>query len=127
MKRIEIKTDRREEFVDITRKIEDAIDGASGICLIFVPHTTAGITINEAADPDVVADIEKRLSELVPKMGNYSHLEGNSDAHIKASIIGSSVTVGAERGKLALGRWQGVFFCEFDGPRRREVWISIGK
>jgi len=96
-----------------------------GICLIQVPHTTCGITLNEDADPDVIKDILRSLKNLVPDRGNYDHLEGNSPAHIKTSLVGSSVGVILEGGHLLLGRWQGVFLCEFDGPRQRRVWLKI--
>jgi secondary thiamine-phosphate synthase enzyme len=92
---------------------------------VYIPHTTAGVTINEAADPAVVRDIKMMLNKLVPARGDYTHMEGNSDAHIKASLMGSSVHVPINSGKLALGTWQGIFFCEFDGPRTRSVSIQV--
>lgn len=115
-----------EGFVDITRKVEAALQEAgvqSGVCLIFVPHTTAGITINENADPDVVTDMLAGLDNIVPRL-DYRHAEGNSPAHIKASLLGSSVTVPVRDGRLYLGTWQGIYLCEFDGPRRRTVAVS---
>jgi len=125
-----INTKKRTEFVDITdivkKKVKE-VQIEDGICFIYVPHTTAGITINENYDPSVKEDIESTLSRLVPKDGGYTHLEGNADAHIKASIIGTSVSLIIENGDLLLGRWQGIFFCEFDGPRRRKIFIKIIK
>jgi secondary thiamine-phosphate synthase enzyme len=114
--------------VDVTELVERAVADAGvqrGEALIFVPHTTAGVTINENADPSVTADIIGFLSELVPAGGDYEHAEGNSDAHIKASLMGSSVRVIVQDGRLLLGRWQGIYFCEFDGPRQRQLWVSI--
>lgn len=125
---LHVKTSRRTELVDITREIEKLVAEsgiASGLCHLFVPHTTAGITINENDDPDVPRDIEALLDRLVPKEGPYKHWEGNADSHIKSAIIGSSQSVPIEGGKLALGRWQAVFFCEFDGPRDRQVNVKI--
>ena len=128
MKKIAIKTDKRCGFFDLTRKIEGLLSqGDDGVLLLFCPHTTAGITINEGADPDVIADVNNSLTRLIPEKENYRHIEGNSDAHIKASIIGSSLSIFVEQGKLILGTWQKVFFCEFDGPRNREVWVRIVK
>jgi secondary thiamine-phosphate synthase enzyme len=139
--RLDIRTQRRAEFVDITARIQEALSRAGdpsaslrassllpngqGLATIFVPHTTAGITINENADPDVVADILEALERLVPRRGDYRHTEGNADAHVKASLMGSSVRVPLDGGRLALGTWQGIYFCEFDGPRRREVWVAV--
>ena len=125
---VSVKTDVRNDMVDITYLVQKEISDArlqEGICVVYVPHTTAGITINEGADPDVCQDIIKKLNELVPYDGSYRHLEGNADSHIKASIIGSSVTVIIENGQLVLGTWQKIFFCEFDGPRSRRVYIKI--
>lgn len=128
LKKFEVNTARRVEFVDITSLVRQAVVESgvgNGICVVYVPHTTCGITINEHADPDVVADIVNKLGELVPRNGRYAHVEGNSDAHIKASLVGSSQTIIIQDGKLLLGTWQGVFLCEFDGPRRRNVFIKI--
>ncbi len=128
IKNVNIRTKSRTEFVDITAEIQEIVSEAgvkSGICNIYVPHTTAGITINEGADPSVVRDIQKTLSRLVPQDGNYSHVEGNSDAHIKTSLLGSSRALIVEEGKLQLGTWQAIFFCEFDGPRHRRVIVKI--
>ena len=123
-----VKTNSRTEFVDITSMIQEKVseEGVKdGICVIYVPHTTAGITINEGADPAVCKDIMDRLSHLVPHNDGYRHMEGNSDSHIKASVMGSSVTVLIENGRIMLGTWQSIFFCEFDGPRSRKVYIKI--
>jgi len=116
--------------MDITPLVRDIVHKSkieSGVCYIFVPHTTAGITVNENADPSVKQDILSELDKLVPWRGNYTHLEGNAAAHIKASLLGSAEMIPVEDGDLVLGTWQGVFFAEFDGPRRREVWIKITK
>jgi len=125
---IEIRTRAKEEFVDLTAEVGRVVTGsgvASGICVITVPHTTAGVTVNENADPDVRADLLMTLRRIVPDALPYAHAEGNSPAHVKASLVGSSVTLVIESGRLKLGTWQGVFFCEFDGPRTRNVWIQI--
>jgi secondary thiamine-phosphate synthase enzyme len=114
--------------VDITAKIQKVIDEAGikdGICYIYIPHTTAGVTINEGADPSVVQDIQNMLNKLIPHQFNYLHMEGNSDAHIKSTIVGSSTEVIIEGGQLFLGTWQAVFFCEFDGPRHRRAIVKI--
>ncbi|MCX5782647.1 MAG: secondary thiamine-phosphate synthase enzyme YjbQ [Elusimicrobia bacterium] len=126
MQKITVRTKKRNEFIDITSEIQSIISKSkieNGVCLVFVPHTTAGITINENADPDVTSDIMSALEKIVPLKGNYSHSEGNSDAHTKASIMGSSVSVIIDKGSLMLGTWQGIYFAEFDGPRAREIWI----
>ena len=123
-----LSTKKRSEITDITAKVADAIaksEVASGVAHVFVPHTTAGVTINENADPSVGDDILAILEHLVPWRGNYRHTEGNSAAHAKASLVGFSVQVPLEKGKLALGTWQGVQFCEFDGPRSRRVCIQV--
>ena len=125
---IEIRTRAKEEFVDLTAEVGRVVTGsgvASGVCVVAVPHTTAGITANENADPDVRADLLMTLRRIVPDALPYAHAEGNSPAHVKASLVGSSVTLVIESGRLKLGTWQGVFFCEFDGPRTRNVWIQI--
>ncbi len=124
----EVKTKKREELVDITNYLLDAVEKSrvrEGIAIIYCPHTTAAITINENADPTVKEDIINFLSHLIPKNFNYRHLEGNSDAHIKSSLIGSSETIIIKDGKPLLGTWQGLFFAEFDGPRTRKVYIKI--
>jgi secondary thiamine-phosphate synthase enzyme len=125
---IDIKTKSQIEFIDITSNIQQAVDRSGikeGVCYVYVPHTTAAVTINENADPDVIRDIITRLNEIVPLDGNYRHAEGNSAAHIKASIVGSSETIFIEDGRLVLGTWQSIFFCEFDGPRSRRVFIKV--
>lgn len=125
---ISIKTPAREAFVDITAKVAAEV-GASGVkdgvCVVFVPHTTAGVTINENADPDVTADLLAHLQKLVPRNAGFRHAEGNSDAHLKAALMGFSVTVPVSGGRLALGVWQGIYFAEFDGPRNRNFTITI--
>jgi secondary thiamine-phosphate synthase enzyme len=126
IKQLTIKTSKRNEFIDITSKVKDLVGGASeGVVTVFVPHTTTGITINENADPDVPRDILKKLEALIPQLDNYSHMEGNSDAHIKASLFGSSVRVIVKDGQLLLGTWQSIFFCEFDGPRTRMFYVQV--
>lgn len=127
---LSIKTSYRNEMIDITKSIEKLIlekKIISATLIIFVNHTTSGITINENADPDVKKDILEFLNVKIPKNYNFSHLEGNSDAHIKASLIGSSVTIFVNNCSLVLGTWQGVYFCEFDGPRTRNIFIKIIK
>ncbi|MCL2480081.1 MAG: secondary thiamine-phosphate synthase enzyme YjbQ [Spirochaetaceae bacterium] len=128
LNRINIRTEKKAEFIDITttvKKIVVSENFAEGLCSVFVPHTTAGITINEAADPDVVKDILGHFEKKVLHNDNYLHAEGNSAAHIKALITGSSVTVPVKDGKLVLGTWQGIYFCEYDGPRSRSYFISL--
>ena len=123
-----IKTRSRTEFVDITSEVQSIVDETgikNGVCYVYVPHTTAAVTINEGADPSVAGDIQTMLSRIVPHSADYNHMEGNSDAHIKASLIGSSQAVVIEEGKLLLGTWQAVFFCEFDGARHRRVTVRI--
>jgi secondary thiamine-phosphate synthase enzyme len=127
MQSVYINTPLREVLIDITKEVEEEVKKSGvkeGICVVFVPHTTAGITINENADPTVKEDILSALDKIIPNI-SFKHLEGNSDAHIKASLVGSSVTVLIENGELVLGTWQGIYFCEFDGPRRRKVYIKI--
>jgi secondary thiamine-phosphate synthase enzyme len=128
MKRFEVETGSREVFVDITRQVEEEVRKAntqSGVCVVYVPHTTAAVTINENADPTVRQDILMTLRKAVPDSLPYAHAEGNSPAHVKSSLVGASITIPIEEGRLVLGTWQGVFFCEFDGPRRRQVDIKI--
>jgi secondary thiamine-phosphate synthase enzyme len=125
---VSIKTHSRIDMVDITASVQNEISKAGitdGICAVYVPHTTAGMTINEGADPAVCQDIIKKLADLVPPNAGYRHMEGNSDSHIKTSLIGNSVTVLVENGRLVLGTWQKIFFCEFDGPRNRKVYIKV--
>ncbi len=125
IKQFTIQTSRRNEFIDITAQIQDLVEEVSeGVATVFVPHTTTGITINENADPAVPRDILKKLEELIPQQDNYSHMEGNSDAHIKASLLGSSIRVIIKNGQLLLGTWQAIFFCEFDGPRTRKFYVQ---
>jgi len=126
--KLNIKSHSKVEFQDITERINQLVSESgieNGICVVFVPHTTAGITINEHADPGVVADIITQLDKMVPHQAAYKHDEGNSAAHIKATLTGASSTVVVQFGELALGTWQGIFFCEFDGPRNREIMVKI--
>lgn len=129
MQTISIKTNRRNEMVDVTDRVSEFVSASgihNGLAVIYVPHTTAGITINENADPNVVHDILLTLNQLVPPdHPGYRHNEGNSDAHVKAGLIGCSVTVIIENGALHLGNWQGIYFCEFDGPRNRKLWVRF--
>jgi len=128
LKEIKIQTQSHSQLIDITRHVSSAVaesGAASGTCYIFVPHTTAGVTINENADPSVVTDILKETAKIVPWEDNYKHMEGNSAAHIKASMMGFSQIVLIESGHLVMGTWQGIYFCEFDGPRNRKVLIKI--
>lgn len=125
---IQVKTKARNELIDITQQVEKVVEEAGiaeGICMVVIPHTTAGITVNENADPSVKADIIAKLGELVPAGDRYHHQEGNADAHIKAVLVGTSEVILVRGGQLALGTWQGVFFCEFDGPRTRQVWVRV--
>ena len=124
----DINTSERNELIDITDKVQKIVKESSvkeGVCVVYCPHTTAGVTINEGADPDVKADILAKLSEIVPEDGGYKHAEGNSDAHIKSSLVGASSTVLIKDNGLILGRWQAVYFAEFDGPRKRKVIVKI--
>ena len=128
MYRISIRTRSRVDFQDITSKVQELVESSgieSGVCYIFVPHTTAGITVNEHADPSVAEDIAAQLEVAVPQHNNYRHMEGNAPAHIKASLVGNSETLPVEGRKLVLGTWQGVFFCEFDGPRNRTTLVKV--
>lgn len=128
MKKIELPTAAHEEMVDITARVEEEVKRAkvkSGLCLVYVPHTTAAVTINENADPTVRQDILMTLRKAVPDGLPYAHTEGNSPGHAKSALVGASITIPIEEGRLALGTWQGVFFCEFDGPRRRQVYVGI--
>jgi secondary thiamine-phosphate synthase enzyme len=128
METVWVKTERRTQLVDVTVQVERVVKAAgvaSGVCHLYVPHTTAAVMINEHADPDVATDLEGVFDRLVPHAGPYRHSEGNSDSHAKAVMVGASQVVFVEDGKLALGRWQGVFFCEFDGPRERKIWVKV--
>jgi secondary thiamine-phosphate synthase enzyme len=127
-KTFSVRTRSRTSLVDITDEVRRAVAQlgvTDGAVVVYVPHTTAAVTINESADPDVARDIEAKMSELVPVSGDYRHSEGNSDAHVKSSIVGCSETVLLRNGDLALGTWQGIFFCEFDGPRTRNVVVGV--
>ncbi len=127
MEILKVVTSKREELVDITSMIQEEVNNKgwdSGILFLYCPHTTAAITINESADPSVARDIVNTLSKLIPRLGDYFHAEGNSDAHIKSSLIGCSEHLIVEGGRLILGTWQGVFFAEFDGPRTRKVYLK---
>ena len=128
MTKFGISTSRSAEMRNITREVQAAVTESgikSGICTVFVPHTTAGVTINENADPDVVHDILTELDKIVPLRDGYRHMEGNSAAHIKAGLFGFSQQVIVENGRLVLGTWQGIYFCEFDGPRQRQVYVKV--
>ncbi len=121
-----VRTSKRIETIDITAEVGARVPaGADGICVVYAPHTTTAIAINEGADPDVQADIEAALAKLFPRSGPYRHAEGNSDAHLKSILIGPSETIPVENGRLLLGRWQSIFLCEFDGPRTRTVYVHM--
>lgn len=125
---LEVRTTRRAELVDITERVAAAVERSGrveGTCHVFVPHTTAGVTINEGADPDVARDVESLLAELVPKEATFQHAEGNSDSHIKTVLVGPSCIAPVRDGKLALGTWQAIFLCEWDGPRTRRVEVAV--
>jgi secondary thiamine-phosphate synthase enzyme len=128
MVKITVPTSVHAEMIDITAPVQEALAQSgvkSGLCVVFVPHTTAGITINENADPDVQRDILAQMEKIAPQKGDYRHNEGNSAGHVKTSLFGSSVTIPVEDGRLCLGTWQAIYFCEFDGPRQRQAWIQI--
>jgi len=128
MQIFEVRTSTQTEFIDITRSVQEAVKKTGvkdGICIVFIPHTTAAVTINENADPSVIHDILMELNKIVPFKDQYHHMEGNSPAHIKTTLVGCSEIVLVESGKLALGTWQGIFFCEFDGPRNRKVHVKV--
>ena len=128
LKQIAVKSSSRNQLIDITGDVAAVIKNSGvndGLCIVFVPHTTAGVTINEGADPSVVRDVLSKISALVPLSDNYYHSEGNSDAHIKSSIVGCSLLVIINGGQLLLGTWQSIYFCEFDGPRNRKVYLKI--
>ena len=128
MPTLSLKTDRRTQLVEVTAQVQKVVASsgvATGICYLYVPHTTAAITINECADPDVAEDNEGALDRLIPATGPYRHSEGNSDSHVKSVLVGASQIIHVEGGKLVLGRWQGVFFCEFDGPRERNLQVKV--
>lgn len=128
MHNLSIQTNTRTEMLDITREVQQIVreqNWQSGIITVFIPHTTAAVTINENADPDVQRDMQMEINKIIPFEDGYYHLEGNSAAHIKTALYGSSETVIVENGQLQLGTWQGIYFCEFDGPRRRKVWLQF--
>ena len=128
METLRVKTGRRTQLVDVTAAVERVVKEsgvASGVCYVYAPHTTAGVTINEHADPDVAADLEGVFDRLVPHAGPYRHSEGNTDSHAKAAMVGASQVIFVEDGKLLLGRWQGIFLCEFDGPRERQLRVKV--
>ena len=131
MNEFSVKTKRQAEFISIQTQVDKIVKNSgtqAGICVVYCPHTTAGITINENADPDVSRDIRMGLEKMVPlRDPDYQHMEGNSAAHIKSTLVGASVMVPIENGSLCLGTWQGIYFCEFDGPRSRKVWVQIIK
>ena len=125
---LKLKTMRRTQFVDVTKQVHQAVEKSrvsNGVCHVYVPHTTAAVMINECADPDVATDLEGAFDRLIPFEGPYRHEEGNSDSHMKSVLVGASVMVFVEGGKLQLGRWQGIFFCEFDGPRERHFRVKV--
>ena len=128
MEKINLKTNNRVELLDITDEVQAVVSRSQvkeGVCFVFCPHTTAGLTINENADPSVQKDIIGALNKIIPANANYSHSEGNADSHVKSSLFGQSLNIFIEGGRLALGTWQGVYFCEGDGPRSREAWVKI--
>jgi secondary thiamine-phosphate synthase enzyme len=127
---LSVKTNAKTELIDITSKVQNIVRQSAitdGICMLYVPHTTAAITINESADPNVKDDIMMILNHFVPWEANYRHLEGNSPAHVKATLVGQSELIAIENKDLVLGTWQGIFFCEFDGPRNRKLHIRLIK
>jgi secondary thiamine-phosphate synthase enzyme len=124
----DVRTQRRSQLVDVTERVAEAVvksEVTDGICHVYVPHTTAGVTINEGADPDVARDIEAHMKKLIPKDGGFQHAEGNSDSHIKTVLVGPACEAPVRNGKLALGRWQAIFLCEWDGPRTRRVEVAV--
>jgi secondary thiamine-phosphate synthase enzyme len=128
METLRVKTTRRTQLLDVTQAVERTVAQSgvvTGICYVYVPHTTAGVMINEHADPDVATDLEGVFDRFVPHSGPYRHAEGNTDSHAKAVMVGASQLVFVEKGKLALGTWQGIFLCEFDGPRERKMWVKV--
>jgi secondary thiamine-phosphate synthase enzyme len=128
MQTLTVKTDWRTQLLDVSAQVQKAVAAtkiANGICYLYVPHTTAAIAINECADPDVARDVEGALDRLIPAAGPYRHAEGNADSHVKTVISGTSLNIFVQGGKLVLGRWQGVFFCEYDGPRERKLLMKV--
>jgi len=127
MEALDVRTRKGTEFIDITSRVQEVVTRSGvqeGACVVFVPHTTAAVTINENADPSVTRDILKELNKVIPFQDAYEHMEGNSAAHVKSSLVGASCTVLVRGGRLALGTWQAIYFCEFDGPRSRQVWVD---
>ena len=125
---LNIRTDKHTQMKDITRQVQDAVRESGvtdGLCMVFIPHTTAAVTINENADPDVVRDLNMELGKIIPWEDGYHHIEGNSAAHLKSSLVGASEHVIIEDGRLKLGTWQGIYFCEYDGPRQRKAIVKI--
>ncbi len=128
MPEIKVVTRSRSEFIDITAQVREVVEKSgvnSGLCVLYVPHTTAGVAINESYDPDVARDIINTLEKLAPANARYQHTEGNADAHIKSTLVGNAQVIPVENGQLRLGRWQGIFLCEFDGPRTRTCIVKI--
>jgi secondary thiamine-phosphate synthase enzyme len=128
MDTLSVNTASRCQMIDVTAQVRAAVKKSgvkSGVCIVFVPHTTAAVTINENADRDVVRDVLAGLERIAPASGDYAHAEGNSDAHIKSSLVGCQTSVLVEKGELALGTWQGIYFCEFDGPRSRKMYVKV--
>jgi secondary thiamine-phosphate synthase enzyme len=125
---LHVRTDRRTQLVDVTNEVQAVVSKSGveqGVCHVYVPHTTAGVTINEHADPDVASDFEGIMDRLIPQSGPYRHAEGNSDSHAKTILTGTSQQMFVEKGRLVLGRWQGIFFCEYDGPRQRTIQVKV--
>ena len=128
MKTLTVRSSRRVELIDVTSEVGQVVRESSveeGTCLVYVPHTTAAVTINENADPDVGRDLIMKLNQLVPRDEGYAHSEGNSDAHVKSTLVGCSETIPVKDGQLVLGTWQGIYFCEFDGPRQRQLVVVV--
>jgi secondary thiamine-phosphate synthase enzyme len=125
---LRVPTGRREQMVDVTDAVREAVTNygvSDGICVVYSPHTTCGVTVNEGWDPDVQSDALQMVRELVPRDRPFAHSEGNSDAHVKTMFVGASATLIVAGGELKLGRWQAIFLCEFDGPRERELWVTV--
>jgi len=128
MQTFQVRTSMPTEFIDVTRSVQEAVKETGvedGVCIVFIPHTTAAVMVNENADPSVAQDVLMELNRIVPLKDHYRHMEGNSPSHIKASLVGCSQIVFVESGKLVLGTWQGIFFCEFDGPRNRKIHVKV--
>ncbi|MEO0074460.1 MAG: secondary thiamine-phosphate synthase enzyme YjbQ [candidate division WOR-3 bacterium] len=125
---LSVVTRKRTELVDVTARVQEAVSQSGvreGVCVLYVPHTTAAVAVNEGYDPSVAEDIAQTLSDLVPPAGSYAHTEGNADAHVKAAMLGASEQIPVAEGRLLLGRWQAIFFCEFDGPRERRIYVTV--